>query len=262
MVIVSEEKPFKIWEGVFSSFAETGADNSAFQGHVWTKKLTERAARAKALSGGAAAVARVTETRDYALPFIAATMARRDAALRILDFGGGVATSFFPLVQMLSADQPLVFVVVENETVCELGRTLLLGEARVRFESQMPADERFDIVHCGSSIEYIDDWTGMLGRLSEYRPTYLIFVNLPAADNKTFVSTQYYYGSRIPMRFWNFHDFVLQVEKLRYELVLKSQFRGYWRDTYPEMPTDNFSFEYRARYFSQLVFRRLGNVDR
>jgi putative methyltransferase (TIGR04325 family) len=257
---MSDSERFKIWEGVFSSFAETGADNSAFEGDTWINKLIERAAHAKAQSAGTAAVAPVTETRDYALPFIAATIARRDTPLRILDFGGGIATSFFPLVQMLPADQPLVFVVIENETVCEIGRNVLSGEMRVRFQSRLPADEFFDIVHCSSSIEYIDDWRGMLARLSQYRPAYLMFVNLPAADNKTFVTTQHYYGKRIPMHFWNFRDFVSQVESLGYELMLKCRFRGNWRDAYPEMPTEHFNSEYRANYFSQVVFRRMNGM--
>lgn len=257
---MSGNKQFKIWEGVFSSFAETGADNSAFEGDIWINKLTERAALAKALSQGPAAVAPITETSDYALPFIAAAIAYRTTPLRILDFGGGIGTSFFPLVQMLPTDQPLVFIVVENKTVCEIGRTMLLGESRIRFQCQLPDDELFDIVHCGSSIEYVDDWKGMLTRFSRYKPNYLMFTNLPAADNETFVTAQNYYGKRIPMHFWNFKEFVLQVESLGYELVLKSRFRGYWREAYPELPTENFNLQYRAKYFSQLVFRRTSGM--
>ncbi len=250
------KEQFKIWEGVFATFAETGADGSAFADDIWTKKLIERTERAKALSKGGAAIAPVTETRDYALPFIAAAIARRDTPLRILDFGGGVGTSFIPLVQMLPSDQPIEFVVVENETICSIGKRLLAGDSRIQFQSQLPAGQQFDIVHCGSSIEYVDDWQGMLSRLSDYEANFLLFVNLPAADNKSFVTAQNYYGKRIPVHFWNHHEFVSQVGDCGYELVLKSQFRGYWRNTYPDIPTEHFESEYQAKYFSQLVFRR------
>jgi putative methyltransferase (TIGR04325 family) len=253
---MASNNDFRIWEGVFGSFKESGADASAFESDIWIGKLVERAEQAMAQSAGTAAVAAVTETRDYALPFIAAAIARRNEPLRILDFGGGIATSYFPLIQMLPADQPLEFTVVENETICERGRKMVPQDARILFRSQLPTAARFDIVHCGSSIEYVDDWQGVLTKLVEYEPAFMLFVNLPAADNESFVTAQNYYGKRIPVRFWNFHEFVSRLEKLGYDLMFKSRFRGYWRDAYPEMPTGHFEPAYRADYFTQLVFRR------
>lgn len=117
---VAEEDPkasFKIWDGVYTSFRETGADGSAFQDTVWLDKLAARVLDAKSESAGGASVAAVTETRDYVLPVIAAATARRNEVLRVLDFGGGSGTSFFQLAHSLSSSQPLDYVVIDNEEV-------------------------------------------------------------------------------------------------------------------------------------------------
>jgi len=248
---------FNIWEGVYSSFAETGGDQTAFKDEIWLGKLTERARTAKDQSMSSAAVAPITETRDYALPVLAATLADPTKTLRILDFGGGIGVSFLQLVRMLRSDQPIDFVVVENKTVCGNARELIGEDPRIRFLTELPEkSERFDIVHCGSSIEYVDDWRGILTHFIAWEPRYVVFVNLPSADNLSFVTVQNYYGKRIPVHFWNFDEFVAYVESLGYALALKARFRGYWRDRYPDMPTANFEPPHRADYFTQLVFRR------
>lgn len=252
---MTQNDDFKVWDGVYSSFAEARADNRVFEQDVWIGKIKDRARSALAASHSEAAIAPVAETRDYALPVVAALAARKGFPLRILDFGGGLATSFIPLAKMLPADQDLDFVVVENEMVCKVGRDLLAGDSRVRFCSNIPGvDERFDIVHCGSSIHYVDDWTGLLARLSALKPYYLIFNDLPAADNCSFVTAQKFYGLRMPVWFWNLDEFVGQVVSSGYRLLLKARYRGPYLGERDEPPTGHFDPQHRLRYFAQLVF--------
>ena len=115
------DKQIRIWEGVFDSFAEAGGEETVFEGDVWLNKINARARAALASSESECAIPPVAETRDYALPYVAALVARPGQALRILDFGGGMATSYLPLVEMLPPDQPLQYVIVENEAVCRAG---------------------------------------------------------------------------------------------------------------------------------------------
>ncbi len=252
---------FKIWDGIYATFAETGADNSAFNGGVWIEKLTARVEQARAQSQGPAAIAPIAETRDSALPVIAAAIARRDKPLRILDFGGGTAQSYFPLLQMLPSDQPLEFMVVENEAVCRIGRNLLAGDTRVSFHTEISLQDKFDIVHFGSSLHYIDDWLTALERILKSNPAFLLFADLPAADNETFVTVQNYYGKRIPVRFWNVREFIALVEKFGYELVFKARFRGAYRNSTDDLPTHHFDQEHRLIYSSQLIFRLIKSSE-
>jgi putative methyltransferase (TIGR04325 family) len=251
------DQSFRIWEGIYSSFSETQADGGAFEEEIWTNKLVDRMRAAELQSTGAVAIAPITEMRDYALPTVASLVASPRSTLRILDFGGGLASTYFQTLKVLPEGQLMKFVIVENETICSLGSRMLGSDGQLQFRTSLPKGEHFDIVHCGSSIEYVDDWKNMLVKLTGFEPSYLIFVNLPAADNLTFVTTQNYYGSRIPLWFFNFSEFTEQVSKLGYELAFKARFRGYWRENYPRMPTNNFPSAYRPEYFCQLVFRRM-----
>jgi dTDP-4-dehydrorhamnose 3,5-epimerase len=246
----------KIWDGVYAKFTETGADTSAFDGDVWMKKQVDRVERAKSQSLGSEAVVSIAQTRDYALPFIAASMARRDQKLCILDVGGGMATSYFPLLKMLPLGQALEFVVVENESLCAMGRKHFSGDAQVRFEPEIPSQGKFDIVNFASSLHYIENWMNALERALRSKPEFLLFADLPAADNKTFVTAQNYYGQRIPVWFWNLREFIGSVETLGYDMAFQSRFRGAYLDDSEELPVGHFDAEHRLGYCSQLIFRK------
>ncbi len=71
------EKP-RFWDGVFGSFAEAGGENNVFEGDVWLRKINARAQEALASSRSQCAIPPVAETRDYALPYVAAMALRRE----------------------------------------------------------------------------------------------------------------------------------------------------------------------------------------
>jgi putative methyltransferase (TIGR04325 family) len=246
----------RIWDGVYHSFAEANGDSSVFTEDVWLGKVTERARRALDASRGGTSIAALAETRDYALPVVAAMTARRTATLRVLDFGGGLATSFVPLVQMLPEGQLLEFVIVENEKICSRGRDLFEGDGRVCFQSELPVQgSRFDIVHCGSSLHYVDDWQGIVRKLVDYNPECLIFADLPAADNASFVTTQSFYGKRIPVHFWNLDQFTAVVANLGYAMAFKARYRAPVLEVDLNTALSHFGEAYRLDYFVQLIFR-------
>ncbi len=253
------DKPFKIWDGVFGSFAEADADKATFDGDVWLDKVRATAREAIAASKGETEIPSIAETANYALPFVAATAAHRDRTLRILDFGGGLAASYFPLVAMLPSDQPLEYVIVENDGVCQEGDKLLATDRRISFRTDLPEPgTRYDIVHCGSSLHYVEDWRQMLRQLVAYQPAYLLFADLPAADNCSFVTTQAYYGRRIAVHFWNLREFIAAIQEIGYDLLLKARYRGRFLGPTAAMPTEHFDSVRRLTYCSQLIFRRAG----
>lgn len=244
------------WEGVFGTFAEAGGEAAVFEGSVWMDKIVARAQGSLDRSVGGA-IAPVAVTTDYALALVAAQTARADRPLRILDFGGGMATSYVPLRAMLPPGQPIDFVVVENGAIGERGRQLFAGDPSVTFRTDLPAaPERFDIVHFGSSLHYVDDWQAVLALVTKLEPAHLLFADLPAADNRSFVTTQRFHDRRIPVRFWNVDEFITAVRGLGFELLLKARYRGYYLGPDAELPTSNFDDEHRLTYTSQLVFRR------
>jgi len=256
-----DAKPQHWWVGVYGSFAEAQGDCTAFERDVWLDKVAKRAEFALSGGRGGSAIAPIATTSDYALPYIAALIGESRQPLRILDFGGGMATSYLPLRAMLPPEWRIEFVVVENEAICRKGMELFAGNGELRFQTDLPAPpDIFEIAHFGSSLHYVDDWTGLLSDVVALQPEYLLFVDLPAADNIGFVTAQLFYGNRIPVRFWNFEEFSDHVRYLGYRLLLKSRYRGYYLDRNKELPTENFDDEHRLNYVTQLIFRHETNA--
>jgi putative methyltransferase (TIGR04325 family) len=255
------DKQLKIWDGVFKSFAEAGAEDAVFEGEVWLEKIRGRASEAIASSHSDSTIQPVAETRDYALPFVAALAARPKRTLRILDFGGGMATSYIPLVKMLPADQPLEYVIVENEAVCREGCALMADDYQLSFRSSVPEQpDAYDIVHCGSSLQYVEDWREMLKRFAALNPMFVLFADLPAGDNVSFVTRQFFHGRRIPVHFWSLREFILTMETVGYDLLLKARYLGPYLEPGGGLPTGHFDSAHRLAYSSQLIFRRAGAV--
>jgi putative methyltransferase (TIGR04325 family) len=257
---MSSNDTSRVWDGVYSTFSEAAAEGAVFEQTIWLEKIVERARQSVMQSGGAAAVASIAVTSDYALPFVAASIACCGRPLRILDFGGGMGASFLSLVKMLSADQSIDFVIVENSAVCKAGQKFFKEDSRISFREDVPSpDDSYDIIHCGSSLHYVDDWKGLLDRFALLQPAYILFADLPAADNQSFVTTQMYYGQRIPVHFWNLDEFASCVLAQGYELILKSRYRGYYLDRDADLPTAHFDPDHRLTYLSQLIFHRSAN---
>lgn len=247
----------KIWEGVYRSFAEAGGDRAVFDGEIWLEKAVARAKDVMAQAAPASTISPSATSNDYFLPVVAALAASKGKVLHVLDFGGSLATSYFALEAMIPADRRVSFEIVETAAVCKRGRELFSNRKNLSFRTTVPgADERFDIVHCGSSLHYVENWAELLDRFAALQPQYLIFSDLPAADNRTFVTTQLFYGSRIPVHFWNVGEFIASVEAMGFELVLKARFAGYHAAADMAARFTHFDPEYRLNFFSQLVFRQ------
>jgi putative methyltransferase (TIGR04325 family) len=253
---MSSADHFNKWSGVYREFAEVPSAVDAFVGNIWLQKNIERGRDALRKAEGNPSP--LTETRDDVLPVVAAAMLGNGRRLRILDFGGGIGLSYLKCRNSLPDGAISEFVIVEKDAMCVAGRELLEQEQTIRFTSDLPADgEIFDIVHCGSSFHYVDHWHELLERFAAYCPKYILFSDLPAADNGTFVTAQNFHGLPIPVRFWNFEEFVRSLIEIGYDLVFKSRFRGDYLAPGELLPTENFDRSHRLEHFSQFVFRRL-----
>jgi putative methyltransferase (TIGR04325 family) len=254
---MATEYPFRVWDGVYRTFAEAAADEVVFEGDVWLNKSVARASDAIANARSDASISPAMMTKDYVLPTVAATMAGEGRPLRILDFGGGLGTSFLPVISALPNNQQLKFVIVENPVLCAKGQALFGNDTRISFQTTLPeTNTPFDIVHCGSSLHYVEDWKAMLVTFARLGASYIVLADLPAADNRTFVTAQAYYGKRIASWFWNFGDIVSTIEKLGYGLVFKARHRNAFLGPDADLPVGHFDVEHRLEYFSQVIFKR------
>jgi len=143
-------------------------------------------------------------------------------ALKILDFGGGLAPSFFSVVSSLHSVDRLEFHVVEGKAVCDKANDIFPQNTGLYFHDEIPKDcEGFDVIHAGSSLQHIDDWRGLLASFTRLKPRYLILADVLAGNIKSFVALQNYYGYKIRSHFLNFQKLIDEAEKLGFQLLFK-----------------------------------------
>jgi putative methyltransferase (TIGR04325 family) len=252
-------EPFVLWSGVFDSFSAATSDRAVFEEDVWLRKSSDRAERAAEEHARNPVLSRNAATHEYILPAVAASAARAGEILRILDFGGGMALTYFAVADSLPREQPLVFHIVESEPLCRRARELGLESERLRFHEDFPAlQDGVDIVHAGSSIQYVEDWRGLLTRLCSYRPSHLVLADVPAGDlPHSFVTGQYFYGRRIAHWFFQMQELVAVIESNSYRLMYKAPYIGSYLGERRALPMDGLPQTHRLTNFCQLMFRRV-----
>jgi len=251
------DAPFHIWQGVYSSFTEAQGDLDVFEQDTWIAKETQRIKNAKkeAQKPSPVTIPYAAQGYDYILPVVAALSAPQNGPLRILDFGGGMGSGFYDLIAKVPSLEDVEFHIVENEPICQSADILLKDEPRVTFHSKLPPIDHFHIVHLGSSLHYIDDWRGLLATLAAYKPSVILFAELPAGDiNKSFVTLQNFYGRHIPVWFWKLDDIFECMNDLGYGLAFQSRYLAQYKETFGHPPMEGLPKNCRLDSFCQLLF--------
>ena len=122
-----------IWQGVYESFEEAGGDMSVFEGDIWLDKISEKALKAVEAHKRPGTISANAATSDYILVPVIAALAEAGKTLRILDFGGGMAASFYPIVDALE-DAQIEFHIVESPVLCRVAQEIL--PKVIRFHTQ------------------------------------------------------------------------------------------------------------------------------
>ncbi|MEO5374851.1 MAG: methyltransferase, TIGR04325 family [Alphaproteobacteria bacterium] len=257
---------FHIWEGVYPSFADapgkvsvTGEGDGGFEGSQWLEKSVRRAVEARDRMRSPRTIKPAALARDYVLPVVAALAHSGDRPLSVLDFGGGLAISYFGAEAALPAGRSLVFHCLESEALRREASALFTDYPDLHFHSEFATVPKpVDVVHAGSSLQYVEDWRGVLGLLCGFAPRYLVLADIPASDLETFVSIQNYYERHIRHWFWNIGEFVAAVEANGYQLLYRSNYQGVYLGREGPYPMDNFPPERQLGHSCQMVFRKIG----
>ena len=250
---------FNIWEGVYPTWEEAPGDEDAFDDKVWLGKVIQRAQEALNEFCSPATISPVSRIRDYILP-VAASMicSSTEGDLRVMDFGGGMAASYFPLISSLPNPENVEFHIIEEKNICIKSREILGDFKKLHFHQQLPDNSNsFDIVHAGSSIQYVEDWETLLATFIDYRPKLLVLEDLMAGDFKSFVTLQNYYGKKIRSWFLNINQIIEVVEPLGYKLIYKTQFTHDILGKVGLLPMENFPLSHRLNYGSHLMFEQI-----
>ncbi len=248
---------FNIWEGIYKNFAECPRDGGGFSSERWVEQQAERVNKLKAEIEASPESAVGYQTSLLPMVTAMAAASLKKDKLRILDFGGGLGNTYLLMNSGCVKQTGLEFYVVESQEVCRKGREIFRNDNKICFYSELPKDVKdFDIIHLGSSIQYIEDWKELPGEFAKYNAEYVLLADVPAGDIPTYATLQNYYGSKIPHWFFNIDEFVSAFDSVNYDLLFKSAFIGPRLGIIQPMPQDNFPKEYRLGETCNLLFIR------
>jgi len=251
------DQDFNIWEGVYEEWDQAPVDDAVFSSNIWVEKIVERATKTLESYqelGGPPPISFIHET---ALP-LAATMISLDdqEPLRILDFGGGMGTSYLPLRANLPDRKLIEFHIVEGEAVCQRAREFFSGYSNLHFHHTLPSlPDPVHIIHLGSSLQYIDDWVGLISSFASLKPHYLILTDVFAGDIKGFVTIQKFHEKKIRVRFHNRKEFLSAIEQLGFRLIFISDYYTTICGRVEPLPMKNFDEKFRLSHPCQLIFK-------
>lgn len=251
---------FSVWEGVFSSFAEAGGDQDAFDTPAWLER--QKQAATQALSAYLSGTAR---SRDYPLATVLAILVAERKRLNVLDFGGGLGVQALdclakvPLLR--SAEFDCLFQVLDGAILLNSRPPELDQVTQIRFCLSMDeVSGPLDVLHIGSTLQYVEDWKELLKTLlSRFRPNYLILSDLVMGAVPTFVSRQKFMDKRIAVNFFNAEDMerFLTLD-CNHEILYRSQYVCKILGSEEVFPNADLPETHRIERTSHLVLRRKG----
>lgn len=244
---------FSVWSGIYPDFASVPREGPGFDGPEWVEILAQRLQEARNRPGRPIVPV-------YLLPAVAASISGGEK-LRVLDFGGGVGATFLGLAAALANARKLDFHVVDSAAVCARGRELHKDDSRLQFHDSLAHAREYggdapDIIHLGSTLQYIDDWRGLIATLAEMRPRFLLLSDVYCGPFAGFVTCQKVYDSLIPVRFVNDIELIDAVEMSGLRLIMRTHYVAPILGKYGPMPMDNFPPEQRLDHTSHLLFAR------
>ena len=153
------------------------------------------------------------------------------------------------------------YFIVEDQEVCDVGRYLFDNKEPIKFLSEFPIDQKFDLIHAASSLQYVEKWQEMIGLFVSLKPMYLLLSDVFAGDIESFVTLQQYYGSRIPHHFLNIGQFLSVCSDYELDLMMMCAATSRRLDTQDILPMDNFSEKFRIGQTRHTLFKNKSNEN-
>jgi putative methyltransferase (TIGR04325 family) len=245
-----------IWTGVYKNWSQAeGQDGKdVFDQGPWVEKLKlkfseEKSTKKIAFSGPE------EDTDSYIFDIVLALIASIKNPLSVIDYGGDIGIMYLQLKKIVSCKFKLNYHVVELPEIVKLGKELHSKDDSIHFHEEVPNLAACDILHFGSSLQYLPDYLDVIKFcVKSNSPRYILFSDLMAGDIPTFVTTQNYYGKKVKTWFWSIDDFISSMKELSYCLILRKKYRGIFLGKRGPLPMTNLPKENQLNQASHLLF--------
>jgi putative methyltransferase (TIGR04325 family) len=223
------------WRGVYSQLNQVPASGTEYNSNqliTFMRNFTERFQTAARSCGTIPPF-----LGDHTLlAMLAGVIGAHHESISILDFGGSMGIGFISVSTSLPGHWDISYHLVESQRVCETGETLWSGDDRIFFHSSLPKNLQVDIVYSRATLQYIEDYPGLLRQLAGYKAMFLLLADLPAGDIPTYATAQHNLKKSIlPYWFFNFQEIIDIMAQQGYSLIFKGgQEKKYDRSNFPK----------------------------
>ena len=254
------KKDFNIWDGIYTSFkdAAPSATGLGFNGVHYLERSLNAAQECLQAIKMSKPIPSFYKQRSTLLPPLVAMMFENKNKLRILDFGGGLGIGYMTIVESINNKklQHVNYHIVEVKEVCEMGRLLFKGKA-VTYSSELPSNDKFDLIHSASALQYIEDWPQVLKILCGYGSKYILLSDVFAGSIPSFVSLQNYYDSRICHWFLNLEELNTKILSFGYKIIMRSSVSSKRNGVEDILPMQNFPESHQLEQSLHLMLSRI-----
>ena len=245
-----------IWSGVYDFFNEVPLTDKVFDSDLWAKKQKNRINALLASFENFDTIPDSALSKDYPFATVVATLLLSKPSLRIVDYGGAMGQSYLDLLAKIpNSEARLDYTIVETNAVIDNVPSKMKAFKQLAFVDDIKKIEgEIDIIHLGSTLQYVDDWKGFfVGLIEKFQSKLFVLSDLLVGDIPSFVTAQNYYGETIPVRFINIADFKNFWQGNGYKLAYQSYFQPLDGGEY--FPIHELPKTHRIKKASHLIFQ-------
>ena len=174
--------------------------------------------------------------------------------ITILDFGGGLGTSYLPLAD--STSKRVDYHIVETPGLSSTAMDYYAEKQLINFYSTIPQDlKSIDIVYIRTSLQYCEEWQNILKSLFNLDSSYFLMAHLSAGNIPTYLTLQLWGNYEIPYWFINKGEIKRIAEQKNYICIDEHKSYNMKNDT-GWSTYQHFPDKYRLEQLSNIVFKK------
>lgn len=243
----------RVFEGVYENLeqvAATGYDNDASLNEIYnetTRKLSRYLDKYE-----------TPETSPLSpisnlLPLLVTVAGNEKTRLSVLDYGGGMGTSYIDCLQSLQeSDIKLDYHIVDLKSTIEYGRKLFKDDSHIEFYDDIPLNiGSVDVIYLGSVLQYINEYKTLIYNLLQLSPAYVFITDNFMGCERTYATTQVNMKDR-KMAYW-----IFQLQEIK-DIFKQNGYRNIYQsfNYQPYHHFDNFPENNRVSDSCNLLFCR------
>ncbi len=211
------------YEGIFQSFSEVkNSENynvDILQNHLFD--LTNTNLEAYKLSNPLPNINFRSPVSNL-FSLLISSYSSTNSKTRILDYGGAMGLSFIEASNTFDTSK-LDYIILDYPEITNKAHSLTKEFTNLKYINSLDEINETDIVHFGSSIQYLEDYRKSFEEITLLNPKIIFIANTVFSTRNTFATSQNnLYGLKIPMWIFNISEIEALFDELNFELIHKS----------------------------------------